>query len=201
MGNGWVTWKKTGNGSMNVVCRYEGPELEMWSVGVLLYTLLFSENPFCGVEEILHAKLKTPFPLSPGTALKHILGLKFEKKSFSLSFSQNCIICYMGCCTLILLRGWHWTSSFCSLGSASPFPWQSTRGLRSSLQLTAIVSALHHSQAGWHSFSVAVVGHLCSHIQYLSDSFQLLQQVYITRGMFWTLEDCALKKKIVWLFS
>ncbi|KAF1383914.1 hypothetical protein PFLUV_G00136780 [Perca fluviatilis] len=44
---------------------YEGPELEMWSLGVLLYTLLFSENPFCGVGEILQAKLKPPFPLSP----------------------------------------------------------------------------------------------------------------------------------------
>ncbi|XP_041805563.1 PAS domain-containing serine/threonine-protein kinase [Chelmon rostratus] len=43
---------------------YEGPELEMWSLGVLLYTLLFSENPFCGVGEILDAKLKPPFPLS-----------------------------------------------------------------------------------------------------------------------------------------
>ncbi|XP_041659732.1 PAS domain-containing serine/threonine-protein kinase [Cheilinus undulatus] len=44
---------------------YEGPELEMWSLGVLLYTLLFSENPFCGVEEILEAKLNPPFPISP----------------------------------------------------------------------------------------------------------------------------------------
>ncbi|XP_071348850.1 PAS domain-containing serine/threonine-protein kinase [Trachinotus anak] len=44
---------------------YEGPELEMWSLGVLLYTLLFSENPFCDVGEILAAKLKLPFPLSP----------------------------------------------------------------------------------------------------------------------------------------
>ncbi|XP_031710858.1 PAS domain-containing serine/threonine-protein kinase [Anarrhichthys ocellatus] len=44
---------------------YEGPELEMWSLGVLLYTLLFGENPFCGVEEILNAELKPPFPLSP----------------------------------------------------------------------------------------------------------------------------------------
>ncbi|XP_026170431.1 PAS domain-containing serine/threonine-protein kinase isoform X2 [Mastacembelus armatus] len=43
---------------------YEGPELEMWSLGVLLYTLLFSENPFCDVGEILEAKLKPPFPLS-----------------------------------------------------------------------------------------------------------------------------------------
>ncbi|XP_023261172.1 PAS domain-containing serine/threonine-protein kinase isoform X2 [Seriola lalandi dorsalis] len=44
---------------------YEGPELEMWSLGVLLYTLLFSENPFCDVGEILGAKLKPPSPLSP----------------------------------------------------------------------------------------------------------------------------------------
>ncbi|KAM3865941.1 PAS domain-containing serine/threonine-protein kinase [Diretmus argenteus] len=44
---------------------YEGPELEMWSLGVLLYTLLFGENPFCGVEEILGANLKPPFPISP----------------------------------------------------------------------------------------------------------------------------------------
>ncbi|KAF7222677.1 PAS domain-containing serine/threonine-protein kinase isoform X1 [Nothobranchius furzeri] len=43
---------------------YKGPELEMWSLGVLLYTLLFSENPFCDVGEILDAKLKPPFPLS-----------------------------------------------------------------------------------------------------------------------------------------
>ncbi|XP_029380787.1 PAS domain-containing serine/threonine-protein kinase [Echeneis naucrates] len=44
---------------------YQGPELEMWSLGVLLYTLLFSENPFCDVGEILEAKLRLPFPLSP----------------------------------------------------------------------------------------------------------------------------------------
>ncbi|XP_023821184.1 PAS domain-containing serine/threonine-protein kinase [Oryzias latipes] len=43
---------------------YEGPELEMWSLGVLLFTLLFSENPFCDVEEILDAKLKLPFSVS-----------------------------------------------------------------------------------------------------------------------------------------
>ncbi|KAG9343170.1 hypothetical protein JZ751_014147 [Albula glossodonta] len=44
---------------------YEGPELEMWSLGVLLYTLLFSENPFCEVEETLQAQLRPPFPISP----------------------------------------------------------------------------------------------------------------------------------------
>ncbi|XP_016147325.1 PAS domain-containing serine/threonine-protein kinase isoform X2 [Sinocyclocheilus grahami] len=43
---------------------YEGPELEMWSLGVLLYTLLFSENPFCSVEETLLARLSPPCQIS-----------------------------------------------------------------------------------------------------------------------------------------
>ncbi|CAG07690.1 unnamed protein product [Tetraodon nigroviridis] len=51
---------------------YEGPELEMWSLGVLLYTLLFSENPFCGVEEILNGKLRIPVHLSLASVLKVI---------------------------------------------------------------------------------------------------------------------------------
>lgn len=44
---------------------YSGPELELWSLGVLLYTLLFGENPFCDMEETLQSKLKSPFPVSP----------------------------------------------------------------------------------------------------------------------------------------
>uniref|UniRef100_A0A8C1BLM5 PAS domain-containing serine/threonine-protein kinase n=2 Tax=Cyprinus carpio carpio TaxID=630221 RepID=A0A8C1BLM5_CYPCA len=44
--------------------QYEGPELEMWSLGVLLYTLLFSENPFCSVEETLQARLNPPCQIS-----------------------------------------------------------------------------------------------------------------------------------------
>uniref|UniRef100_A0A8C2K8H7 PAS domain-containing serine/threonine-protein kinase n=1 Tax=Cyprinus carpio TaxID=7962 RepID=A0A8C2K8H7_CYPCA len=43
---------------------YEGPELEMWSLGVFLYTLLFSENPFGCVEETLQARLNPPCQIS-----------------------------------------------------------------------------------------------------------------------------------------
>ncbi|XP_030071698.1 PAS domain-containing serine/threonine-protein kinase isoform X2 [Microcaecilia unicolor] len=43
---------------------YHGPELEMWALGVTLYTLIFGENPFCEVEETLEAVLKPPFSVS-----------------------------------------------------------------------------------------------------------------------------------------
>ncbi|XP_039617712.1 PAS domain-containing serine/threonine-protein kinase [Polypterus senegalus] len=43
---------------------YEGPELEMWSLGVALFTLVFGENPFCELEETLAAEIKLPFEVS-----------------------------------------------------------------------------------------------------------------------------------------
>uniref|UniRef100_A0A8C2ST18 PAS domain-containing serine/threonine-protein kinase n=1 Tax=Coturnix japonica TaxID=93934 RepID=A0A8C2ST18_COTJA len=39
---------------------YRGPELEMWSLGVTLYTLVFGENPFCELEEAMAAVLNFP---------------------------------------------------------------------------------------------------------------------------------------------
>ncbi|XP_009321470.1 PREDICTED: PAS domain-containing serine/threonine-protein kinase [Pygoscelis adeliae] len=45
---------------------YHGPELEMWSLGVTLYTLVFGENPFCELEEATAAVLNLPWPVSKG---------------------------------------------------------------------------------------------------------------------------------------
>ncbi|XP_064313093.1 PAS domain-containing serine/threonine-protein kinase isoform X1 [Phalacrocorax carbo] len=45
---------------------YHGPELEMWSLGVTLYTLVFGENPFCELEETMAAILNPPRPVSKG---------------------------------------------------------------------------------------------------------------------------------------
>ncbi|XP_009891387.1 PREDICTED: PAS domain-containing serine/threonine-protein kinase [Charadrius vociferus] len=45
---------------------YQGPELEMWSLGVTLYTLVFGENPFCELEEAMAAILNPPWPVSKG---------------------------------------------------------------------------------------------------------------------------------------
>ena len=39
---------------------YAGPELEMWSLGVLLYIIMFGENPFYNAEDTLRAQLHPP---------------------------------------------------------------------------------------------------------------------------------------------
>ncbi|XP_060049590.1 PAS domain-containing serine/threonine-protein kinase isoform X2 [Erinaceus europaeus] len=43
---------------------YRGPELEMWSLGVTLYTLVFEENPFCELEETMEAAINPPHLVS-----------------------------------------------------------------------------------------------------------------------------------------
>ncbi|XP_033105497.1 PAS domain-containing serine/threonine-protein kinase-like [Anneissia japonica] len=44
--------------------KYRGPELEMWALGVTLYTLVYGENPFYDVEETIQAILNPPYEVS-----------------------------------------------------------------------------------------------------------------------------------------
>uniref|UniRef100_A0A914WVU1 Protein kinase domain-containing protein n=1 Tax=Plectus sambesii TaxID=2011161 RepID=A0A914WVU1_9BILA len=46
--------------------KYAGPELEMWSLGILLYTLIFFENPFRTAQETVRADLEMPWEVSEG---------------------------------------------------------------------------------------------------------------------------------------
>ncbi|KAI8612630.1 kinase-like domain-containing protein [Chytriomyces sp. MP71] len=40
---------------------YRGPEAEMWSMGVLLYTMVFGENPFHNPADIIRGDFRMPF--------------------------------------------------------------------------------------------------------------------------------------------
>jgi PAS domain-containing serine/threonine kinase len=46
--------------------KYLGPQLEMWSLGILLYTLVFYENPFRTAQETVRAELDLPWDISEG---------------------------------------------------------------------------------------------------------------------------------------
>lgn len=46
--------------------KYEGPPQDIWSLGTLLYTLIYRENPFYNLDEIMEHDLRIPFVLSEG---------------------------------------------------------------------------------------------------------------------------------------
>ncbi|KAI9487316.1 MAG: hypothetical protein EXX96DRAFT_552654 [Benjaminiella poitrasii] len=61
---------------------YEGPAQDIWSLGTLLYTLIYRENPFYNVDEILEHDLRIPFVLSEGSLdlIKKMLNRDVEKR-------------------------------------------------------------------------------------------------------------------------
>lgn len=44
--------------------KYHGPELDVWTCGIVLYTLAFCENPFNSTEETIECVLKPPLKVS-----------------------------------------------------------------------------------------------------------------------------------------
>lgn len=45
---------------------YTGPPQDIWACGTLLYTLIYRENPFYNIDEIMEHELRIPFVLSEG---------------------------------------------------------------------------------------------------------------------------------------
>lgn len=43
---------------------YRGKEQDVWALGILLYTLVYKENPFYSVDEIMDHELRIPWVLS-----------------------------------------------------------------------------------------------------------------------------------------
>lgn len=56
---------------------YTGPPQDIWACGTLLYTLIYRENPFYNIDEIMEHELRIPFVLSEGkkflSMIKHHL--------------------------------------------------------------------------------------------------------------------------------
>jgi protein-serine/threonine kinase len=44
---------------------YGGKEQDVWALGILLYTIIYKENPFYSIDEIMDRDLRVPFTLSP----------------------------------------------------------------------------------------------------------------------------------------
>lgn len=46
--------------------KYEGKPQDIWALGILLYTMIYKENPFYNVDEIMEGDLRVPYVVSDG---------------------------------------------------------------------------------------------------------------------------------------
>jgi serine/threonine protein kinase len=50
---------------------YSGKPQDVWALGILLFTLVYRENPFYDIDEIMSRELRVPFVLSEGLCHIH----------------------------------------------------------------------------------------------------------------------------------
>lgn len=43
---------------------YRGKEQDVWALGILLYTIIYKENPFYSIDEIMDRDLRVPYIMS-----------------------------------------------------------------------------------------------------------------------------------------
>lgn len=43
---------------------YRGKEQDVWALGILLYTIVYKENPFYSIDEIMDRDLRVPYVMS-----------------------------------------------------------------------------------------------------------------------------------------
>ncbi|KAG2235670.1 hypothetical protein INT48_008546 [Thamnidium elegans] len=61
---------------------YTGPPQDIWACGTLLYTLIYRENPFYNIDEIMEHELRIPFVLSEDSVdlIRQMLERDIEKR-------------------------------------------------------------------------------------------------------------------------
>nr|CAG8535664.1 14597_t:CDS:2 [Entrophospora candida]CAG8539621.1 11015_t:CDS:2 [Entrophospora candida] len=62
--------------------KYDGKPQDIWALGILLYTLIYKENPFYNIDEIIAGDLRIPYILSEGSIdlIKRILERDVDRR-------------------------------------------------------------------------------------------------------------------------
>ncbi len=61
---------------------YGGKEQDVWALGILLYTIIYKENPFYSIDEILDRELRVPYTISDESIdlIRHMLERDLTKR-------------------------------------------------------------------------------------------------------------------------
>ena len=73
--------------------KYSGPEVDLWSMGVVLYTMLTKEFPFKNVSDIITGRFTHPPYVSHGILLISLIFIQF------ILLTINCVL--KECCDLL----------------------------------------------------------------------------------------------------
>lgn len=71
--------------------KYEGKPQDIWALGILLYTMIYKENPFYNVDEIMEGDLRVPFVVSEQliSLIRSILVRDLEKRPTITDIAEN----------------------------------------------------------------------------------------------------------------